>query len=77
MKTDPKDFRVSEGNRVSQEWPTKIDPVYKSKHQYKKMLEKHIAAAERATTSLHIDSIRNPVDFPGDGCGGGSGASGA
>ena len=36
MKIHSKDFRVGEGDKVDlKKWPTKIDPVYKSKHQYK------------------------------------------
>jgi len=44
MKIKSKDFRVREGNEVSlREWPTKVDPVYKSKEQYQKLLEEHVA----------------------------------
>jgi polyphosphate kinase 2 (PPK2 family) len=39
-----KDFRVREGDEVDlKKWPTKVDPVYKSKEQYKKLLEEHVA----------------------------------
>jgi len=41
---NPKDFRVREGDRVNlKRWPTKVDPVYKSKVQYQKLLEEHVA----------------------------------
>jgi PPK2 family polyphosphate:nucleotide phosphotransferase len=44
MKIDPKDFRVREGDRVNlKKWTTKVDPVYKSKEQYQKMLGDHVA----------------------------------
>jgi PPK2 family polyphosphate:nucleotide phosphotransferase len=44
MKIDPKDFRVREGDEVDlDKWPTKIEPVYKSKEQYEKLLEEHVA----------------------------------
>ena len=36
MKIHTKDFRVHEGDNVDlKKWPTKVDPVYKSKDQYK------------------------------------------
>ena len=44
MKIDSKDFRVREGDEVDlKKWPTKVDPVYKSKEQYKSLLEEHVA----------------------------------
>ena len=44
MKIKSKDFRVREGDGVDlKRWPTKTDPVYKSKEQYKKLLEEHVA----------------------------------
>ena len=44
MKISSKDFRVREGDEVDLEkWPTKVDPVYKSNEQYKKLLEEHVA----------------------------------
>jgi PPK2 family polyphosphate:nucleotide phosphotransferase len=43
MKIHSKDFRVPEGDTVDlKKWPTKIDPVYKSKEQYKKLLQDHV-----------------------------------
>ena len=43
MKINSKDFRVPEGHEVDlKKWPTKVDPVYKSKEQYKKLLEEHV-----------------------------------
>jgi len=44
MKISSKDFRVREGDEVNlKRWPTKVDPVYKSKDQYKKLLEEHVS----------------------------------
>jgi PPK2 family polyphosphate:nucleotide phosphotransferase len=44
MKIHSKDFRVGEGDEVDlKKWPTKVDPVYKSKKQYKELLEEHVA----------------------------------
>ena len=43
IKINSKDFRVPEGHEVDlKKWPTKVDPVYKSKEQYKKLLEEHV-----------------------------------
>jgi PPK2 family polyphosphate:nucleotide phosphotransferase len=43
MKIHPNDFRVAEGDEVDlKKWPTKVDPVYKSKAEYKKLLEAHV-----------------------------------
>ncbi len=43
MKIGSKGFRVGEGNDVSlDKWPTKVDPVYKSKDQYEKLLSDHV-----------------------------------
>src|SRR6202161_68427 len=61
MKIHSKDFRVTEGDKVDLEkWPTKVDPVYKSKHQYKKMLEDHIAQLS-AQQQLHYASNRYAI----------------
>ncbi len=44
MKIRSKDFRVGEGDQVKlDKWPTKVDPVYKSKDQYEKILQEHVA----------------------------------
>jgi PPK2 family polyphosphate:nucleotide phosphotransferase len=43
MKIRSKDFRVTEGADVDlDEWPTKVDPVYKSKKKYEKLLKEHV-----------------------------------
>ncbi len=44
MKIEAKNFRVREGEKVNLEkWPTQVDPVYKSKDQYKTLLDEHVA----------------------------------
>jgi len=43
MKIDIKDFCVPAGKKVKlDKWPTHVKPVYKSKKQYKAMLEKQV-----------------------------------
>src|SRR6202453_4794989 len=43
MKISSKDFRVREGDEVNlKKWPTKVDPVYKSKKQYEQLLREHV-----------------------------------
>ena len=43
MKIHAKDFRVTGGDHVNlDKWPTKVEPIYKSKHQYHKLLDEHV-----------------------------------
>jgi PPK2 family polyphosphate:nucleotide phosphotransferase len=43
MKIDIKDFRVPQGKKVElDKWPTQVKPVYKSKKEYKALLEKQV-----------------------------------
>jgi len=43
MTIHPRDFRVAEGDDVDlKKWPTRIDPVCKSPHDYKTLLEQHV-----------------------------------
>ena len=43
MKIHTKDFRVHEGDDVDlKKWPTKAKPVYKSKDEYKRLLDQHV-----------------------------------
>ncbi len=61
MKIDTKDFRVREGEEVDlAKWPTKVDPVYKSKGQYKKLLEDHVARLS-SQQQLHYASNRQAI----------------
>ena len=51
MKIDAKDFRVREGKKVKlKKWPTKVDPVYKSKDQYQEILTEHVQ---------HLSALQN------------------
>src|ERR1700684_1974980 len=44
MKINSKDFRVREGDEVDlRKWPTKVEPVYKSKEHYQELLAEHVA----------------------------------
>jgi PPK2 family polyphosphate:nucleotide phosphotransferase len=44
MKINSNDFRVREGGEVNlKKWPTRVDPVYKSKEQYQEILKQHVA----------------------------------
>ncbi len=57
MKIHTKDFRVTEGDEVDlAKWPTKVDPVYKSKHQYKKLLEEHVEKLSAQQQLLYADN---------------------
>jgi hypothetical protein len=61
MKIDCKDFRVREGDKVHLEkWPTKVDPVYKSKEQCETLLEEHVAKLS-AMQQLHYASNRHAI----------------
>jgi PPK2 family polyphosphate:nucleotide phosphotransferase len=54
MKIDGKDFRVREGDSVDLgKWPTRIEPVYKSKSQYKKILTHHVEKLSRMQQLLY------------------------
>ena len=44
MKFNSKDFRVREGDEVDlRKWPTTVEPVYRSKEHYHKLLGEHVA----------------------------------
>ncbi len=58
MKIDSKDFRVPSGKKIElSEWPTKIRPICKSKKQYQKLLEEHVAELS-SLQQLHYASNR-------------------
>jgi polyphosphate kinase 2 (PPK2 family) len=43
MKIHSKNFRVEEGDKVNLgKWPTRAEPVYKSKEDYQKFLGEHV-----------------------------------
>src|ERR1700722_5134716 len=61
MKIRSKDFRVREGDEVDLKiWPTIVDPVYKSKKKYQKLLGEHVAQLS-AMQQLHHASDRYAV----------------
>jgi PPK2 family polyphosphate:nucleotide phosphotransferase len=61
MKINVKDFRVPEGEKVSLEkWPTLVDPVYKSKKKYHKILEEQVEELS-SLQRLHYASDRFAV----------------
>jgi len=61
MKISAKDFRVKEGGEVDLgKWPTTVEPVYKSKDQYQKLLEEHVAQLS-SLQQLHYASDRYAV----------------
>lgn len=57
MKIHTKDFRVAEEDQVNlKKWPTRVDPIYKSRHQYKKLLEDHVAQLSAQQQLLYADN---------------------
>lgn len=61
MKIQSKDFRVREADQVSlKQWPTVIEPVYKSNHQYKKLLRQHVARLSEMQ-QMHYASNRHAI----------------
>ena len=54
MKIEPKDFRVPEGARVDlDKWPTEVKKVYKSKHDYHKILDDYVEALSEQQQLLY------------------------
>jgi PPK2 family polyphosphate:nucleotide phosphotransferase len=61
MKIHVKDFRVAKGDHVDlDKWPTKVEPVYKSKHEYQKLLKEHVEKLSSAQ-HLHYASNRHAI----------------
>jgi PPK2 family polyphosphate:nucleotide phosphotransferase len=61
MKINSKDFRVSAGKKVNlKKWPTHVEPVYKSKKQYHKLLEAQVNELS-SLQRLHYASNRYAV----------------
>jgi PPK2 family polyphosphate:nucleotide phosphotransferase len=61
MKINTKDFRVGEGDKVDlDKWPTKVDPVYKSKGQDKELLKDHVEHLSEQQR-LHYASNRHAI----------------
>jgi PPK2 family polyphosphate:nucleotide phosphotransferase len=54
MKIHTKRLRVHEGDKVNlNKWPTKVDPDYKSKEQYQKLLGEHVELLSSQQQLLH------------------------
>ncbi|MBT8434847.1 MAG: polyphosphate kinase 2 family protein [Gammaproteobacteria bacterium] len=61
MNINIKDFRVPPNGGVKlDEWPTRVDPLYQSKHEYKKLLKAQIAAL-REQQQLHYADDRHAL----------------
>jgi PPK2 family polyphosphate:nucleotide phosphotransferase len=76
MKIDSKDFRVRPGKKVELSgWPTIVMPVYKSKKQYRELLEEHVVQLSKLQ-QLHYASNRYALllIFQGMDAGGKDGA---
>ena len=57
MEIASKNFRVREGDRVKLgKWPTRVKPAYKSKEQYKKLLEGHVARLSELQRLLYASN---------------------
>jgi hypothetical protein len=71
MKINSKDFRVPEGHEVDLEkWPTKVDLEYKSKEEYKKLLEEHVGQLSSQQRLLYASNRYAVLLISSDGCGG-------
>jgi PPK2 family polyphosphate:nucleotide phosphotransferase len=61
MKIKSEDFRVRKGSDVNlRKWPTRINSVYRSKDQYAKLLEQHVAQLS-ALQQLHYATNRHAL----------------
>jgi len=57
MKIESKKFRVREGETVRlKKWPTRVKPFYKSKEDYKTVLEAHIQELSARQSLLYADN---------------------
>jgi PPK2 family polyphosphate:nucleotide phosphotransferase len=57
MKLKSKDFRVREGGEVNlKKWPTSVDPVYRSKKQYRELLSEHVARLSELQQLLYASN---------------------
>jgi PPK2 family polyphosphate:nucleotide phosphotransferase len=61
LKINSKDFRVSPGKKVDlRHWPTLVDPFFKSKAEYKALLETHVESLS-SLQQMHYASGRYAV----------------
>jgi PPK2 family polyphosphate:nucleotide phosphotransferase len=57
MKIDPDDFRVPEGKKLRlDKWPTKISRIYKSKDDYRKLLQAQVARLDELQQLLYASN---------------------
>jgi PPK2 family polyphosphate:nucleotide phosphotransferase len=57
VKIKSEQFRVREGARVDLgKWPTRIDPVYKSKERYRELLGEHVAQLSEQQQLLYASN---------------------
>jgi len=57
MKIDSNDFRVREADDVDlKKWPTAVDPVYKSKQNYDKLLMEHVTQLSAQQDMLYASN---------------------
>ena len=57
MRVHAKDFRVRQGNKIDlKEWTTRVDPYYRSKKQYKKILREHITEMSALQNLLYASN---------------------
>jgi PPK2 family polyphosphate:nucleotide phosphotransferase len=57
MKINSKDFRAREGDEIKLEkWPTIVDPVYRSKKQYRELLSEHVARLSELQQLLYASN---------------------
>ena len=71
MKIRSEDFRVREGDKVDlQKVPTHVKPAYKSRKEYKKLLEDHVEQLSSLQQLLYASNRHaDPADLSGDGRG--------
>jgi PPK2 family polyphosphate:nucleotide phosphotransferase len=61
MKINSNDFRLLEGHEVNLgKWPTRVDPVYRTKAQYETLLGDHVEQLS-AMQQLHYATNRNAL----------------
>jgi hypothetical protein len=66
IKISSKDFRVPPGKKVDlSKWPTVVDPITKSKKEYKQLLQQHMEklSLAAATFTTHPTSMRCSLFF--------------
>ena len=57
MKIRPKKFRAAEGEEIDlREWPTLAEPVYRSREDYQRLLEEHVARLSRQQELLYASN---------------------